>query len=126
MPRRVLIAEDESAIRNLMAEYLRDGTISDQRVAIVLYGLTNCAMAVAFNILWHHLMRHPELHKPGLDPELLAVRNRRYNIGLAVYPVTTVIGLFSTWAFLAIVFALALLYLLPTPDVRDETPGTQP
>jgi hypothetical protein len=45
---------------------------------------------------------------------------------LLLYPVTTLIGLLSTWAFLAIIFALALLYLLPTPDVRDATPEARP
>ena len=110
----------------VLAEYLRDGTASDQRVAVVLYGLANCAMAVAFNVLWHYLLRHPELRTPNVSPELLAVRTRRYNIGLLFYPVTTVIGLFSTWAFLAIIFGLALLYLLPTPDVRGATPEEQP
>lgn len=88
--------------------------------------LTNCAMATTSNILWHHLLRAPELHKPDLDPHLLAVRNRRYDIGLAFHPVTTVIGLFSTWAFLAITLALALLNLLPTPDVRDKAKVTSP
>jgi uncharacterized membrane protein len=110
----------------VLAEYLRDGTTSDQRVAVVLYGLANCAMAVAFNVLWHYLLRHPELRKPDVSPELLAVRNRRFNVGLLFYPVTTVIGLFSTWAFLVIIFALALLYLLPTPDVRGAAPEAQP
>jgi TMEM175 potassium channel family protein len=110
----------------VLAEYLRDGTAGDQRVAVVLYGLANCAMAVTFNVLWHYLLRHPELRKPDVSPELLAVRNRRFNIGLVLYPVTTLIGLFSTWAFLAIVFALALLYLLPTPDVRGAAPEAQP
>jgi uncharacterized membrane protein len=110
----------------VLAEYLRDGTAGDQRVAVVLYGLANCAMALAFNVLWHYIVRHPELRKADVSVELLAVRNRRYNVGLVFYPVTTLIGLFSTWAFLAIVFALALLYLLPTPDVRGAAPEGQP
>jgi hypothetical protein len=83
-------------------------------------------MALAFNVLWHYIVRHPELRKPDVSAELLAVRNRRYDIGLVFYPVTTLIGLFSTWAFLAIVFALALLYLLPKPDVRGAAPEGQP
>lgn len=110
----------------VLAEYLRDGTTGDQRVAVLLYGLANCAMAVTFNLLWHYLLRHPELHKPDVSPTLLAVRNRRFNVGLVLYPVTTLIGLASTWAFLAIMFALALLYLLPTPDVRGAASEAQP
>ncbi|MEY2566082.1 MAG: potassium channel family protein [Actinomycetota bacterium] len=102
----------------LLAEYARDGTSGDQRIAVVVYGLTSTAMAVAFNILWRYLLRHPELHRPGVTPELLAVRNRRYNIGLAVYPIATLAGLLSVPLFLVLMLGLALLYLLPTPDVR--------
>jgi uncharacterized membrane protein len=36
----------------VLAEYLRDGTTGDQRVAVLLYGLANCAMALAFNVFW--------------------------------------------------------------------------
>jgi TMEM175 potassium channel family protein len=75
-------------------------------------------MALSFNLLWHYLLRHPELHKPQVTAELLAVRNRRYNAGLAAYPVATVLGLVSVPLFLALMLGLALLYLLPTPDVR--------
>ena len=75
-------------------------------------------MAVTFNILWRYLMRHPELHRPNVTPGLLRVRTKRYNVGLAVYPVATVIGLVSVPLFLALMLGLALLYLLPTPDVR--------
>ena len=75
-------------------------------------------MAVAFNVLWRYLRRHTELHKPQVSEELLAVRNQRYNLGLAVYPVATAIGLISVQLFMALMLALALLYLLPTPDVR--------
>jgi uncharacterized membrane protein len=110
----------------VLAEYLRDGTAGDQRVAVLLYGLANCAMGVAFNVLWHYLLRHPELHKADVDPAVLAVRNRRFNIGVGVYPAATLIGLASTWAFLALMFGLALLYLLPTPDVRGAAPEAQP
>jgi uncharacterized membrane protein len=110
----------------VLAEYLRDGTEHDQRVAVLLYGITNIAMAVTFNVLWRYIYRHPELHRPEVTREALAVRNRRFNLGPYIYVVTAVIGLFSTWAFLAITFGLALLYLLPTPDVRGAAPEPQP
>ena len=63
-------------------------------------------------------MIRPELHKPQVTPELLAVRNHRYNAGLAVYPVATAVGLISVPLFLALMLGLAVLYLLPTPDTR--------
>jgi uncharacterized membrane protein len=103
----------------VLAEYTRDGTAGDRRVAVVLYGLVSSLMALGFNLVWRHLMRHPELHKAAIDPALLTVRNRRYNLGLFVYPIATAIGLLSVPLFLALMLGLALMYLLPTPDVRD-------
>ncbi len=102
----------------LLAEYTRDGTAGDQRVAVLIYGLVSTAMALTFNLLWRYLVRHPELHKPHVSSELLAVRNKRYNLGLAVYPIATALGLISVPLFLALMLALAVLYLLPTPDVQ--------
>jgi uncharacterized membrane protein len=101
----------------LLASYAVEGTESEQRLAVLVYGLTSTAMAVAFNVLWRYLRRHPELHKPHVSEDLLAVRNRRYNVGLAVYPVATAIGLISVPLFMGIMLALAVMYLLPTPDV---------
>jgi uncharacterized membrane protein len=104
----------------VLAEYTRDGTAGDRRVAVLLYGITSTAMAVTFNVLWRYLLRHPHLHKAGLAPTLLAVRNRRYNAGLAIYPAATLLGLISVPLFLGLMLALAVMYLLPTPDVRTE------
>jgi uncharacterized membrane protein len=102
----------------LLAEYTHEGTVGDRRVAVLVYGVTSSAMAASFNLLWRYLLRHPELHKPQVSAELLAVRNRRYTAGLAAYPVATLLGLVSVPLFLALMLGLAVLYLLPTPDVR--------
>ncbi len=107
----------------VLAEYTRDGTPGDQRVAVLLYGLTSTAMAVTFNIMWRYLLRHRELHRPGLSRRLLDVRNRRYNIGLEVCPAATLLGLISVPLFLALMLALAVMYLLPTLDVGASTPA---
>lgn len=106
----------------LLAEYTRDGNTGDQQITVLLYGTTSTVMALTFNLLWRYLLRHPELHKPHVRPATLQVRNHRYNLGLAVYPVATALGLLSTPLFLALMLALALLYLLPTPDTQ---PGTE-
>jgi uncharacterized membrane protein len=103
----------------VLAEYTRDGTAGDRRVAVLLYGVTSSVMALAFNVLWRYLLRHPDLHKAAVSPALLAVRNRRYNAGLAIYPAATLLGLISVPLFLGLMLALALLFLLPTPDVRS-------
>jgi uncharacterized membrane protein len=104
----------------LLAEYTRDGTAGDQRIAVLIYGLTFTVMSFAFNGLWRYLLRHKELHKPHVLPSVLETRNRRYNLGLAAYPVATAIGLLSVPVFLGLMLALAVVYLLPTPDVAVE------
>ena len=106
----------------LLSRYARAGG-ADERLSVIIYGGASTAMVCAFHLLWRHLLRHPELHKPGISRELLAVRNRRFLTGLAVYPIATGIGLISTPVFLALMLALALLYLLPTPDVQITGPG---
>lgn len=108
----------------VLAEYARHGTAGDQRTAVLLYGVTSSCMALAFNVLWRHLMRHPELLRPEASTEMLAVRNRRYNLGLVVYPAATLLGLLSLPLFLGLMLALAGLYLLPTPDVTTRPPPT--
>jgi len=85
---------------------------------VLVYGVTSTVMALMFNLMWQYLLRHPELHKPSVTPALLAVRNRRYNAGALVYPIATALGLLSLPLFLALMLALAALYLLPTPDVQ--------
>jgi len=84
--------------------------------------------AVTFNVFWRHLLRHPELRRPDVSLGLLSVRNARYNIALVVYPVATLLGLLSLPLFLALMLALAGMFLLPTPDVRSriEAPPGDP
>ena len=102
----------------LLADYARDGTAGDQHLAVLVYGTTSTAMAVTFNVLWRYLLRHPELHKQYVNPALLSVRNRRFNLGPPIYAVATLIGLLNVPLFMAIMLALAILHLLPTPDVQ--------
>jgi hypothetical protein len=83
-------------------------------------------MAVGFQLLWRYLLRHDELRHPEVTRASLAIRNRRFTIGLAVYPLATLIGLLSVPLFLGLMLALAVLYLLPTPDVRAEQPNPSP
>jgi uncharacterized membrane protein len=104
----------------VLAEYVHEGTAGDQRVAVVLYGATSTVMALAFNVLWRYVLRHPELRRPDVDRAELAVRNRRYNLGLPAYPAATLLGLLSETLFIGLMLALALMYLLPTPEVRGE------
>ncbi len=105
----------------LLAEYA-GGTGGQQKLVVVVYGVTISLMASAFNIMWRYILRHPELWKPQITRRMLEVRNRRFNAGPAIYPLATVVGLLNAYLFLALMLALGVFYLLPTPEVRGE-PG---
>jgi uncharacterized membrane protein len=102
----------------VLAEYVREGTAADQRIAVLLYGTISSLMAVTFNLMWRYILRHDELRRPEATRESLSVRDRRFNIGLLAYPLATLVGLLSTPLFLILMFALAVLYLLPTPETH--------
>ena len=102
----------------LLAEYTREGTAGDQRLAVLVYGATSTAMALSFNVLWRYLRappraaqasrhdRAPRCPQPPLQPRARGLprghRHRAVSVPL----------------FLVLMLGLALVYLLPTPDVR--------
>jgi uncharacterized membrane protein len=89
---------------------------ADQRVAVLVYGGVMVAMSLLFNLLWRRVRAHPELRRPGITLADLRARHRRFNLGLTLYPVVTLVGLLDVRVFLAGLLALAGLYLLPNSD----------
>jgi hypothetical protein len=81
-------------------------------------------MSLAFQIIWRYILRHPELQKAGVDRARLRTRDRRYTVGLAAYPLATLIGLISVPVFLVLILALSFMYLLPTPDTAVDPSGS--
>jgi uncharacterized membrane protein len=102
----------------VLSDYLREGTRADQRVTVALYGVSLSLMGITFTIFWRYVFRHHELHRPDLDRKVLAVRHRRSTVGLVAYPLVTVLGLLSAPLFIALILALVVAFLWPTPDVR--------
>lgn len=102
----------------VLGSYARGGTAADHRTGVLLYGGASIAMSLGFQLLWRYVLHHPELHRPGVTRAQLSTRDRRYTIGLAAYPLVTLLGLISTPLFLVLMLALAFLFLLPTPDTR--------
>jgi uncharacterized membrane protein len=110
----------------VLSDYLREGTRADQRVTVALYGVSLSLMGITFTIFWRYVLRHHELHRPDLDRKALAVRRRRNIVGLVAYPLVTVLGLLSARLFIALILALVVVFLLPTPDVRSGRPAAGP
>ena len=101
----------------LLAEFA-GGSWGQQRLVVVIYGVTISLMAFAFNVMWRYILRHRELWKSQVTREMLEQRNRRFNVGPVLYPLATVVGLINAYLFLALMIALGLLYLLPTRELQ--------
>jgi uncharacterized membrane protein len=108
----------------VLGNYARDAADADGRTAVLLYGASSTAMSLAFQIIWRYILRHPELQKAGVDRARLRTRDRRYTVGLAAYPLATLIGLISVPVFLVLILALSFMYLLPTPDTAVDPSGS--
>jgi uncharacterized membrane protein len=106
----------------VLSAYLREGTRADQRVTVALYGVSLNLMGITFVIFWRYVLRHHELHRPDVNRKALAARRRRSTAGLIAYPLITLLGLLSAELFIALLLALVLMFLWPTPDVRGGGP----
>jgi uncharacterized membrane protein len=101
----------------LIADAAENGTAWDGRVTVVIYGATMTLVSVCFNLTWRYLMSKPELLHTWVSEDVLTLRNHRYNLGLPIYPIVTVVGWFNLQTFLVINVIMAVIYLLPTPDM---------
>jgi uncharacterized membrane protein len=98
----------------LMAEYVRQG--SNETVAVMAYGATFTLAAIVFNALWLYVAYPGRLLSADVSAERRRSRSVRYAIGPVAYGSTVPLALVSFWISLALFAALAVLYLLPSPE----------
>jgi uncharacterized membrane protein len=88
---------------------------ADARTAVLLYGGTLTATAVAFNLIWRRVV-HAGLLLDGVHPAFVRDVNIRYASGLIAYAAATLIAFVSPLAAVLVTVALALVFLLgPSP-----------
>jgi TMEM175 potassium channel family protein len=105
----------------LVAEHTDGG---DARTAVLLYGGTLVANAVAFNLIWYRTL-HADLLVAGVSPAFVHDVTIRYALGLISYAVATLIAFVSPLATVLITVMLALVFLLgPSPRSGLAEDGT--
>ena len=88
---------------------------ADARTAMLLYGGTLTANAIAFNLIWWRAM-HAGLLVDGVQPAFVRDVTVRYVLGLIAYGAATLIAFVSPLAAVLVTVALALMFLLgPSP-----------
>jgi uncharacterized membrane protein len=101
----------------LLAEYL-EGTAGERETAGVIYAGTLAVTAVFFTLLWLYAATNRRLVDRGLDPSLLRAMTRRYLLGTVAYVLVFLLAFVNVAASLALIVALALLFVLPEPGDR--------
>ena len=92
-----------------LADTLRLGG-ADARWGAVLYGISMEGMSIGYTVLLWHMMRRNLMQHPVPAGEQRTVL-LRFGLGLLLYPVVTVIGLFSAPIMLVAYFVLTLYYM---------------
>jgi uncharacterized membrane protein len=94
---------------------------ADARTAVLLYGGTLTANAIAFNLIWRRVS-HAGLLVDGVQPAFIRDVDVRYLLGLAAYAGATLVALASPLAAVLLTVALALMFLLG-PSPRSGIPA---
>jgi len=104
----------------LLAEYLPEA--GDQRAtAVAVYAGTLAVTAVFFTLLWLYAAGNRRLVDRRTDPSVIRAMTRRFVLGMLLYAVAFALAFVSVTASLALIVALALLFVLPEPGERPKT-----
>jgi uncharacterized membrane protein len=106
-----------------LAEFIREGG-ANARWAVVLYGISNIGMALAFTVMLSRMVHHGLLANP-VAPDVARRAVRRFGLGSIAYPAATAAGLLWPPLILIAIAVLAVYYMaeqtqiLPKADPAD-------
>jgi uncharacterized membrane protein len=98
----------------LMADYLGHPA---ERVGVIVYSGWFLLTALSYNLLWRYASTGNRLIDPRADPAGVATVSSRFNLGPPSYLLAFILAFVNSAACLALIFGLALLYVLPYGNV---------
>lgn len=107
----------------LLAEYLDIPDRANQTTAAVVYSGLFVLIALAFNVMWWYIVRHPRLLLAHINTRLTSSITRRYRFGPILYLIALALAFVNVFASVALNVALAVFFALPH---RLDDPGEKP
>jgi len=94
----------------VLVSAFRDGSLMDQKAAVILYAMIVCFMSAAWIPAFYHLRRHPELIKPHLPSTEFSHQILRPVIGIILCIIAAAVGWFVSPVAAIVILVLVIGY----------------
>jgi uncharacterized membrane protein len=103
---------------SVLSRYVHGHGSANMRTAVVLYGLTMVALAVAFTLLWGYVYRSANIRNADINDKTVRAEFVRSAAGTGLYTLATVIALFVPVLSLALFALLVVSFAFARPGTR--------